>query len=51
MGIALNTAGRVLVPDTCNNIDLEVDNIIAHLQATYSERVVSSHIVVKLITW
>jgi 6-phosphofructokinase 1 len=49
--IALNAAvasaaDRVLVPECCNDIDLEVDNIIEHLHAVYSQRGVSSYIVV-----
>jgi 6-phosphofructokinase 1 len=49
--IALNAAvasaaDRVIVPEACNDIDLEVDNIIEHLHAVYSQRGISSYIVV-----
>ncbi|MEP1446129.1 MAG: ATP-dependent 6-phosphofructokinase [Paraglaciecola sp.] len=49
--IALNAAvaaaaDRVLVPEDCHDIDLEVDNIIEHLHAVYNQRGISSFIVV-----
>jgi 6-phosphofructokinase 1 len=49
--IALNhavesAADRILVLECCDDIDLEVDNIIEHLHAVYSQRGVSSYIVV-----
>ena len=49
--IALNAAvasaaDRVLVPECCNDIDQEVDNIIEHLHEMYSQRGISSYIVV-----
>jgi 6-phosphofructokinase 1 len=49
--IALNAAvaaaaDRVIVPEYCTDIDIEVDNMIEHLHAVYSQRGVSSYIVV-----
>ena len=49
--IALNAAvasaaDRVIVPEGCNDIDQEVDNIIEHLHTVYSQSGISSYIVV-----
>jgi 6-phosphofructokinase 1 len=49
--IALNAAiasaaDKVLVPELCTDLDLEIDNIIEHLHAVYQRRGISSYIIV-----
>ena len=41
-----SASDQVLVPELCTDIDVEVDNIVAHLKATLSKRGNSSYIIV-----
>ncbi|WP_299082265.1 ATP-dependent 6-phosphofructokinase [uncultured Paraglaciecola sp.] len=41
-----SAADRVIVPEDCGDIEVEVDNLIEHLQAVYRVRGLSSYIVV-----
>ena len=46
-----SAANRLLVPEAYNDIDLEVDNITAHLHAVYRSQGISSYIVVTSETY